>query len=60
MIKPEPGIYKLIISKYQLDPAHTVFIDDMPVNIEAAKAAGLKTVLLPVGGYILDYLTLDE
>ena len=57
--KPQPEIYEHIISKYQLDPAHSVFIDDMDVNIEAAKAAGLKTVLLPVGGKILDYLTIE-
>ncbi len=58
--KPDPKIYELIISRYQLDPAHSVFIDDMPVNIEGAKAAGLKTILLPVGGFIKDYLTIEE
>ena len=57
--KPQPEIYEFIISKYKLDPAHSVFIDDMDVNIEAAKAAGLKTILLPIGGYILDYLTIE-
>ncbi len=57
--KPQPEIYEFIISKYKLDPAHSVFIDDMEVNIEAAKAAGLKTILLPIGGYILDYLTIE-
>lgn len=60
MIKPDPGIYDLIISKYQLEPSRSVFIDDTPVNIEAAKAAGLKTILLPIGGYIMDYLTIEE
>ncbi len=60
MIKPDPKIYELIISKYQLDPAHTVFIDDTPVNIEAARAAGLKGIILPIGGYIMDYLTIEE
>ena len=60
MIKPDPKIYELIISKYQLDPAHTVFIDDTPVNIEAARAAGLKGIILPIGGYIMDYLTIED
>ena len=60
MIKPDPKIYELIISKYRLDPSHTVFIDDTPVNIEAAKAAGLKGIILPVGGYVLDYLTIEQ
>lgn len=58
--KPEPEIYKIIIERYQLDPAHTVFIDDMEVNTDAAEKAGLKTILLPVGGLILDYLTIEE
>ena len=58
--KPQPEIYQLIIEKYRLDPAHSVFIDDMAVNIEGAKAAGLKTILLPVGGSVLDYLTIED
>ncbi|MBQ6502423.1 MAG: HAD family phosphatase [Flexilinea sp.] len=58
MRKPDAGIYELLISKYDLDPAHSVFIDDMKVNIEAAASAGLKTILLPIGGRILDYLTI--
>ena len=57
--KPEPEIYKLIIERCQLDPEHTVFIDDMKVNIDAANNAGLKTILLPIGGMILDYLTIE-
>ena len=59
MIKPDPKIYELIISKYKLDPAHSVFIDDTPENIEAALAAGLKGIILPIGGYIMDYLTIE-
>lgn len=58
--KPQPEIYEHIISKYQLDPARSVFIDDMPVNTEAARAASLLTVTLPIGGYILDYLRIEE
>lgn len=58
--KPQPEIYQLIISKYSLDPARSVFIDDMHENIEGAKAAGLKTILLPVGGYIMDYIGIEN
>ncbi len=58
--KPQREIYKLIISRYQLNPARTVFIDDMDVNIAAAQAAGLQTILLPIGGKILDYLTISS
>lgn len=59
MRKPDPEIYELLISRYSLDPAHTVFIDDMPENTAAARAAGLKTITLPVGGLILGYLTIE-
>ena len=59
MIKPQPEIYELLITKYGLDPARSVFIDDTPVNIEAARAAGLKGVILPIGGCVLDYFTIE-
>ena len=54
--KPQPEIYELLISRYQLDSAHSVFIDDMEVNVQAAKAAGLQTIHLPIGGFVLNYL----
>jgi putative hydrolase of the HAD superfamily len=43
--KPEPAIYRHLIDGFGLDPASTVFIDDMQVNLDAASAAGLHTVL---------------
>lgn len=39
--KPDPRIFALLIERYRLDPARTLFIDDQPRNIEAAKKAGL-------------------
>jgi len=39
-IKPEASIYQLLQSRYQLAPAQTLFIDDMPVNVQAARACG--------------------
>ena len=45
VIKPEPEIYELLLSKYGLDPAETLFIDDRPANLEAAAAFGLSTFL---------------
>lgn len=58
--KPDPEIYRLLIDNYKLDPGHSVFIDDMKVNTDAAAAAGLKTITLPVGGLILDYFEITE
>ena len=39
-IKPEPAIYQLLQSRYALEPAHTVFIDDLKGNVLAAQALG--------------------
>ena len=40
-IKPEPEIYRLLLERYGLRGSETVFADDTPSNVEAAKAAGL-------------------
>lgn len=42
--KPDPAIIKLLLTRYQLDPARTAFIDDKPDNITMAKQAGLTTI----------------
>ena len=39
-IKPEPQIYQLLQSRYALEPAHTVFIDDLKHNVHAAELQG--------------------
>jgi len=39
-IKPEPAIYQLLQTRYVLEPAHTVFIDDLKSNVTAAQALG--------------------
>ncbi|ROS30663.1 HAD family phosphatase [Cellulomonas sp. PhB150] len=42
--KPDPRIYALLVERYGLDPARTLFTDDSPPNIAAAAAAGLDAV----------------
>jgi 2-haloacid dehalogenase len=41
VVKPDPRIYRLLLERYGLEAASTVFIDDRPENVEAARAAGL-------------------
>jgi 2-haloacid dehalogenase len=41
LVKPDPRIYRLAIERCRLDPARTAFVDDLPANVEAARAAGL-------------------
>lgn len=39
-IKPEAQIYRLLAERHGLEPARTVFIDDMPGNVQAARDLG--------------------
>jgi len=44
MVKPDPRIYRLAIERCRLEPARTVFVDDLPANVEAARGEGLHAV----------------
>ena len=44
-IKPEPAIYRMLIDRFQLDPARTIYIDDLPANARAGREAGFRTWL---------------
>jgi 2-haloacid dehalogenase len=46
--KPDPALFQILLDRYGLVPDETVFIDDSPVNIEAA--AGLGLVALHFSG----------
>lgn len=40
LIKPEPAIFALLGERHGLEPARTVFIDDLAANVAAAQAFG--------------------
>lgn len=44
LLKPEEAIYYVLLDKYNLNPAETVFIDDTKENIEAAEKIGIKGI----------------
>ncbi|WP_246164813.1 HAD family hydrolase [Pigmentiphaga aceris] len=44
LVKPDPAIYKLIIDRYQVRPATTVFIDDSLPNVHAAALEGIHAI----------------
>jgi putative hydrolase of the HAD superfamily len=44
MMKPEPEIYRYLLTRYELSAERTVFVDDMPANVAAAAALGLHAV----------------
>ena len=47
-VKPEPRIYEILLDRYGLDPAETLFVDDRPANIAAAQRFGIE-------GFLFDY-----
>ena len=44
MIKPQPEIFELILSRYDIDRNHAVFIDDNIKNVHASNAVGLPAI----------------
>lgn len=43
--KPEPAIYRLVLEKLGTKPAETLFLDDKPINVDAARALGMKALV---------------
>lgn len=43
--KPDPAIFDIALKRFGVEPAHGLFIDDHPVNIDAARALGLPAHL---------------
>jgi FMN phosphatase YigB (HAD superfamily) len=38
--KPDPAIYQLLQSRYELVPAQTLFVDDLQENVDVARSLG--------------------
>ncbi len=45
--KPEPAIFARVLEEHDLAPGRTLFIDDNPFNVEAARALGIQARLHP-------------
>lgn len=43
--KPDPKIYELVLEKLKVKPEETIFIDDTPEHVEAAKKMGMRPIL---------------
>lgn len=44
LIKPDPAIYEVLLSRYSINPECAVFIDDTLKNVEAAKQFSLNVI----------------
>ena len=41
MVKPERAIFEHVLSRHRLKPHETLFVDDLPENIDAARQVGI-------------------
>ena len=44
LIKPDPAIFRLLISRFDIEPSRAVFVDDSPRNVEGARQTGLRAI----------------
>jgi len=44
LVKPDPRIYHLALEKLGVLPEESVFLDDVLVNVEAARSAGMSAI----------------
>jgi 2-haloacid dehalogenase len=45
LTKPDPAIFRVLVDRYALDPARTLYVDDRQVNVDAAESVGLRGAL---------------
>lgn len=44
LIKPDPAIYALLEARFGLEPARTVFVDDLAANVAVAQSRGWRGI----------------
>jgi len=42
--KPHPDIYRIACERLGVTPEHTVFLDDLGINLKPARALGMRTI----------------
>ena len=45
LVKPQPEIYRRLTEKCGLQAQACVFLDDMPVNVQAARDEGMQGIV---------------
>lgn len=56
MIKPQPEIYQLALDRLKMSAEQTAFIDDKPINVEAALALGIHALHYESPGQVSEFL----
>ncbi|MEO5939488.1 MAG: HAD family phosphatase [Candidatus Limnocylindrales bacterium] len=44
LVKPDPAIFRILVDRHGVDPALTVFIDDLVTNVDAATDLGFRAI----------------
>ncbi len=44
LVKPDPRIFRVLLDRYGLDAGDTIFVDDQPANVEAARGVGMHAL----------------
>lgn len=47
LVKPDPAVYRLLLSKFSLKPEECLFIDDREDNVNAAIRLGMSGIVYP-------------
>ena len=45
LVKPQPEIYELTAERLGVAPNEVLFIDDLPINCDAARAVGMQAIV---------------
>ena len=45
LVKPDEAIYARLVEEMGIEASRTLFVDDLPANVEAARRAGLQAVV---------------
>jgi 2-haloacid dehalogenase len=55
-VKPGEKIYRILLERYDLDPARSFYMDDKQYNVDAARAVGFQAELFVDGQTLRDQL----
>ncbi|KAE9406770.1 HAD-like protein [Gymnopus androsaceus JB14] len=58
--KPEPQFYLLACERNGIKPNEAVFLDDIGLNLKAAKELGMDTIHVPIGGTLAAVRSLEK
>ena len=54
--KPDEGIYRALLEKYDLKPEESLFFDDRPENVEGAAKCGIDGIVVTGQEMLLEEL----